>query len=141
MFAEELCQRWGLNVFLHNLVYRTSIGGHCMGANMFCCREPGGSDVMNCVNSCKFIPAGVKKPSKSEGQGLPQYLRSLYEKSVAHLDIQQVVEVLNEFADTSKGPHDLGKTDLVKHQINTGNAAPIHQPLQRLPFAKKDEAE
>ena len=83
-----------------------------MGTNTFCCREPGGSDVINCVNSCKLIPAGVKKPSKPEGKGLPQHLRSLYERNVAHLDIQQAVEVyqlLNEFADTSKGPHNLGE--------------------------------
>ena len=50
-------------------------------------------------------------------------------------------ELLREFADTfSEGAHDLGRTDLVKHQINTRDAVPICQPPRRLPFSKRDEA-
>ena len=102
----------------------------------------GSSGVTNCVNSCELIPAGAKE--KPKGHGLPQHLRSLYERSVAYLSSQQAMEVyqlLNEFADTfSKETHDLGRIDLVKHQINTRDAAPIRQPPRRLPFAKRNEA-
>ena len=40
----------------------------------------------------------------------------------------------------SQGPGDLGHTDLVRHKVNTGNAAPIRQPPRRLPSLKTDEA-
>ena len=93
-------------------------------------KEPG---VTNGVNSCTLIPAGAKGPSKPEGHGLPLHLRSLYERCVAHLDTQQAVEIhqlLNELADTfSKGGHDLGRTELLKHQMNTRDAVPIRHAV------------
>ena len=91
----------------HLLVLCVSSGDYC---NVFCCEESNSGS----VNSCKLISTGHsgKEPSEPEVHGLPQHLRSLYEKSVAHLDDQQAVEVyqlLIEFADTfSKGADDLG---------------------------------
>ena len=76
---------------------------------------------------------------------LPPHLKELYERSVAALDedeFQGVHKLLHEFSDIfSAGPHDLGCTDLIKHQINTGDAPPIRQPVRRLPLAKREEAE
>ena len=40
----------------------------------------------------------------------------------------------------SKGPQDLGKTSLAKHEINTGDAVPVHQHPRRLPLAQHEEA-
>ena len=104
-----------------------SSGNYC---NLLCCEE----SYSGCISSSQ-------EPSEPEVCGLPQHLRSLYERSVAHLNDQQAVEVyqlLNEFADTfSKGVGDLGRTGLVKHQINTGDAALIRQPPWRLPFAER----
>ncbi len=40
----------------------------------------------------------------------------------------------------SQGPNDLGRTKLVKHKINTGNAKPIKQPPRRLPYSKRTAA-
>ena len=37
--------------------------------------------------------------------------------------------------------NDLGCTDLVMHEIHTGNAKPVRQPPRKLPLAKKEEAE
>ena len=34
----------------------------------------------------------------------------------------------------SVGDHDIGRTDLVEHHIDTGNSRPIRQPLRRHPF-------
>ena len=88
-----------------------SSGDYC---NLLCCKESNHSG----VNSCELISTGAKEPSEPEVCGLPQHLRSLYERSVAHLDDQQAVvvyQLLNEFADTfSKGAGNLGRTDLVK---------------------------
>ena len=46
--------------------------------------------------------------------------------------------MLTKYQDVlSKGPEDMGCTDLVKHQIDTGEARPIRQPPRRLPIAKQ----
>ena len=37
----------------------------------------------------------------------------------------------------SSSPEDIGRTNLVQHAINTGNAAPIRQPPRRLPLGKR----
>ena len=41
----------------------------------------------------------------------------------------------------SKGDLDLGRTDLVRHSINTGDHRPIKQPYRRLPMWQLQEAE
>ena len=57
------------------------------------------------------------------------------EKEVLH-------RLLCQFSDLfSTGTNDLGCTDLVMHEIHTGNAKPVHQPPRRLPLAKREEAE
>ena len=72
-------------------------------------------------------------------------MRELYEKSILGLDITQkemLYNLLYEFSGLfSQGSHDLGRTDLVKHRINTGTAAPVRQPPRRFPFAKREEAD
>ena len=46
--------------------------------------------------------------------------------------------MLTEYQDVfSKGTEDMGCTDLVKHQIDTGEARPIRQPPRRLPIAEQ----
>ena len=76
---------------------------------------------------------------------LPNHVRELYEKSILGLDITQkemLYNLLYEFSGLfSQGSHDLGRTDLVKHRINTGTAAPVRQPPRRFPFAKREEAD
>lgn len=77
-------------------------------------------------------------------QALPDHLKDLYQRSVDGLDPvrqQQVCNLLCEFSDVfSKGPQDLGHTDVIQHRINTQDAAPIRQPPRRLPSAKQQEA-
>ena len=80
----------------------------------------------DCVSSTKQISSTTE---------LPDHLRDLYNRSTADLTTQeskQLYDLLLEFADVlSESPHDLGRTDLVKHQINTNGANPIRQPPQR----------
>ena len=53
----------------------------------------------------------------------------------------QICRLLCEFSDVfSKGPQDLGHTDVIQHRINTKDAAPIRQAPRRLPLAKQHEA-
>ena len=41
----------------------------------------------------------------------------------------------------SQGLQDLGQTDLVKHNINVGDAQPVRQVPRRLPSAKREETQ
>lgn len=53
----------------------------------------------------------------------------------------QVYNLLSNFSDVfSQGPHDLGRTDIVQHCINTGETSPIRQLPRRLTLAKQQEA-
>ena len=85
-----------------------------------------------------------KIPCSQRPINLPCHVRELYERSVSGLTTQeaeQLMALLLDFSDVfSEGAHDLGRTDLVKHGINTAGAAPIRQPARRLPLAKREEA-
>ena len=58
---------------------------------------------------------------------------------LAHLTEEQRLQLealLTDFADVfALDPSELGSTGLVKHSIDTGDHAPIRQPLWRTPFA------
>ena len=79
------------------------------------------------------------------GTKLPDHVRELYEKSIIGLDENQkkmLFNLLCEFSGLfSQGSHDLGRTDLVKHHINTGTVTPVRQPPRRFPLAKREEAD
>ena len=61
--------------------------------------------------------------------------------SLSHHERQELCSLLNEFSDNfSTVNKDLGQTSLVYHKINTGEANPIKQGPQRLPFHQREEA-
>ncbi len=81
----------------------------------------------------------------SEESTTPKHLAELYESSTKDLvDEEQrnkVFDLLCENATVfSSDSSDLGRTDIVKHQIITGSAKPIKQPPRQLPLAKRDVA-
>lgn len=80
-----------------------------------------------------------------EMRELPEYMDSTVQKCCVHLNEYQVNEVkalLYEYLDIfSKGPNDIGCTDLATHEINTGAATPVKQHPRRLPFAKREIAD
>ena len=95
--------------------------------------------------SCMECNYDRKKNVPAEDQKLPSYLESLYENSIKDLTSEdektKVYNLLCENTDIfSQGPNDLGRTKLVKHKINTGNAKPIKQPPRRLPYSKRTAA-
>ena len=75
---------------------------------------------------------------------MPEHLKDLYSRSTEGLNAgqqRQLLKFLLEFQDIfSKGPQDLGKTGLAKHEINTGDAVPVRQHPRRLPLAQREEA-
>ncbi len=96
------------------------------------------------VAQCELVES-VQLPQKEgreEGSGtveLPDHLRELFERSASGLTADQrqhLRSLLLRYSHVfSVGPHDLGKTDLAKHSIDTQGATPIRQPPRRLPFA------
>ena len=70
------------------------------------------------------------------------HLKELYERSTAGLTsdrCQQVYNLLKRYSHIfSAGSRDLGRTDVIKHQIDTQGTRPVRQPPRRLPFAKRE---
>ncbi len=57
-------------------------------------------------------------------------------------ECQQVRGLLTRFSCLfSTGPHDIGRTGLTRHRIDSQGAAPIRQPSHRLPLAMREEAQ
>ena len=75
-------------------------------------------------------------------ENLPEYLRLAWENAQENLtsdQSEQVKTLLMKHKDVfAKNKTDLGRTDIVKHKINTGTAAPVKQHPRRLPLSKKE---
>ena len=59
-----------------------------------------------------------------------EYLRTA-DRDKLHSLLQEFVDVI------STGDDDLGRTDLVHHKIDTGDATPVRLPARRLPFQQR----
>ena len=74
---------------------------------------------------------------------LPVHLHDLYDRSLVNLDVRYHAEVkscLAEFQDIfSTGESDIGRTDMVKHHISTGDARPIKERPTRHPLVNQEE--
>lgn len=88
------------------------------------------------------------RPRCEKGTGiktLPANLSGLLEESAQLLSPAQrerVADLLTRYADVfSVGEHDLGRTTLIKHEINTGNSRPVKVPPRRIPISKRQEVE
>jgi hypothetical protein len=85
------------------------------------------------VNSCENIDE------------LPVYLKELKDKSGVLLNDDQkclLDSLLKRHINTfSKTKDDLGRTNAIKHKINTGDANPIKQQPRRLPLTKREDVD
>jgi hypothetical protein len=76
---------------------------------------------------------------------VPEHLRALYIQSIGEGELNGVVaenlkQLLLKHADVfAKNDDDLGRTDVIKHDIDTGGAVPIRQPPRRLPLVHQTE--
>jgi hypothetical protein len=74
---------------------------------------------------------------------IPEHLTALYQRSTELVPVRQhpeIASLLKDYEDVfSRDENDIGRTDLMKHRINTGNANPIRQPPRRAPITKRDE--
>ena len=67
---------------------------------------------------------------------LPEHLGDLYSRSKVSIGEEnetKLAQLLAEFQDVfSRGPNDLGSTDITMHKIDVGEAKPIKQHARRL---------
>ena len=74
---------------------------------------------------------------------VPPHLQDLWQRSCEGLnpvERTRVASLLAKYSDVFvKSPDDLGRTNLVEHHINTGNAAPIKQAARRKPIHMRDK--
>lgn len=79
--------------------------------------------------------------SKQQGNKMvPESLKSLVPNELSDDKKEDVIKLLNEFRDIfACTSGDFGRTNKVKHRINTGNDPPIRQVPRRLPLAKQTE--
>lgn len=86
----------------------------------------------------------ANQPEKTLHQ-MPDHLTELYGRASEHLSEEQkyqLTNLLNKHSDAfAKSKTDLGKCSVLKHHIDTGNAAPVKQPLRRTPQAFEGEEE
>ena len=75
---------------------------------------------------------------------IPAHIQPLFEKIMVDLNagkVRQVKELLIEYCSIfSRGPDDLGRTEMVKHHIPTADVPPIRQRPRRLPHVLREEA-
>ncbi len=105
-----------------------------------------GQELANCEPISSVVSGSPSDldSCNSGGLCLPEHMRPLYERCASELQPhqqQEVIQLLCQNADVfSRGPEDLGRTDVVKHHLETSNASPIRQLPRRLPVVKREEA-
>ena len=109
--------------------------------------NPSRSHVVDSGPACECIDLpSVKQIKEMNDEVIPDYLRDLFQRSCKNLSDnyhkEQLAKLLNEHSGAfAQDKMDLGTCSLIKHQINTGSAAPIRQPLRRTPKGFEGEEE
>ena len=106
-----------------------------------------GSTVGNLVSANIMSNGTVHtvSPKPDASENLPEHLQPLSDnvsESLTSDQKQQVEDLLAKFQTGFVGPDGkLGRTNLVKHRIDTGDSPPIKQPFRRLPIAQREIVE
>ena len=86
-------------------------------------------------------PLPVPEDKGPPPSSVPAHLQEMVEGACANLSPEQALKVTNlisEFQDIFVGPNgELGKTDLIKHEIDTGTARPIKQHPRRQAITRR----
>ena len=80
---------------------------------------------------------------ENAGHELPMHLRDLYDRGTANVEAKyhgEVRKCLTDFKDVfSSGDHDIGHTEVIRHQIKTGEARPVKERPRRHPYCHRQE--
>ena len=76
---------------------------------------------------------------------VPEHLKDLFKRSSENLDVEQSIKLAGLFnkyqGSFAKTRTEYGKCSVLKHKIDTAEAAPVRQPLRRTPQAFQGEEE
>jgi len=100
----------------------------------------------NHVGKMSRPPSTSKKPrgelKESQEAQLPEHMRPLIEgmdQRFSKPDMEEIITLLVEYEDIFIQPGGkLGRTDIVRHKIDTGEASPIKQRMRRTPHAQRE---
>ena len=94
---------------------------------------------------CPNDPLFVRSLHDLDPKDLPEHLQQVWETNSPSLDDNQkqcFLQLLLKHQEVfAKSKHDLGRTDLVQHDIDTGDHRPIKQAPRRIPLNKRAVAE
>ena len=85
-----------------------------------------------------------QKPPVKEGKsyGLPEHLQTMMQnrdQSITKNQKNRIAQLILEYKDIFVEPEGkLGSTSVIRHRIDTGDAAPIKQPLRRVPYKQHE---
>jgi transposase InsO family protein/predicted aspartyl protease len=103
------------------------------------------NDYIEEMNTSGDISNFVRSLSDLQNQSettVPDHVVELFEKSSTQLSQEEkcrLAALLNKYQNVfAKSKTDLGRTNLVKHTINTGNTHPIKQAPRRQPIERRD---
>ncbi|KAJ8412696.1 hypothetical protein AAFF_G00116470 [Aldrovandia affinis] len=109
--------------------------------------SPAGSTPLS-PSAAPFTPGAPRplaQPNMEEEADRLAVVRGVWERSCGHLEPEQQDELwqlLTEFKGIfALTDAEIGRTHLVHHQIDTGDARPIRSPPRRLPMAYREAAE
>ncbi|CAC5370236.1 unnamed protein product [Mytilus coruscus] len=84
----------------------------------------------------------LQKDCFTASEEIPEHLTDLLQRSSTYLiedQRQQLSRLLSQYQNVfSRTDDDIGRTDLVTHRINTGNAIPFRQRSRRMPLGKQE---
>ena len=88
------------------------------------------------VTISQFMTSGASFQKFEADESIPEHVKELYFTSLAALENadqrSRLAEMLRNYADCfAVNSDDIGRTDLVKHEIDTGDAKPVHQRCRR----------
>ncbi|MCG8047963.1 MAG: RNase H-like domain-containing protein, partial [Candidatus Thiodiazotropha endolucinida] len=90
---------------------------------------------------------GIQKIDKQNQpeSNVPSHLKELYERATVGMvkkEKKEVMKLLSKYSHIfSETDSDLGRSGIIKHQIPTGEARPIKQPMRRIPVHLRDEVD
>ena len=69
-----------------------------------------------------------------------EYMEDMIPKNISEDHREKILALLQLYSDViSCDDYDLGRTGILKHSIDTGNAIPIRQQVRRLPLPAKEK--
>ena len=96
------------------------------------------SSVLNDTSGIQIVVSAHSEDKET----LPEYLKPAWGNAQKNLTSEQTAQVkallLKHKEVLAKSKTDCGRTDAVRHKINTGAAAPVKQNLRRLLLSKRE---